>query len=137
MGEHNCTYLLMRSIQGQAGLAEANTQREFLTNEAQLAERARMDREEMTETLADVRKTFERIALAMAARERKQELLEQLYNQTAAVKRQAEMEAENKCRELLASERQAVAMATNKSIDAHAVAAAGAAARVEGEQIAA
>eukprot|EP00959_Pyramimonas_sp_CCMP1952_P434890 9106207-Pyramimonas_sp.AAC.1 len=27
MGEHDCTYLLMQSIQGQAGLAEANTQR--------------------------------------------------------------------------------------------------------------
>eukprot|EP00959_Pyramimonas_sp_CCMP1952_P352784 7391329-Pyramimonas_sp.AAC.1 len=89
--------------------------------------------------MAEVRKTFEaeRIALAMAAREREQELIEQLYNQTAAVKRQAEVEAENKCIELLASERQAVAMATSKSIGANAVAAAVAAARVEGEQIAA
>eukprot|EP00959_Pyramimonas_sp_CCMP1952_P319848 6692810-Pyramimonas_sp.AAC.1 len=67
MGEHNCTYLLMQSIQGQARLAEANTQREFLTNQAQLAERARLDREELTETVIEARKTFEaeRIALAM------------------------------------------------------------------------
>eukprot|EP00959_Pyramimonas_sp_CCMP1952_P059127 1234941-Pyramimonas_sp.AAC.1 len=86
MDEHNCTYLLMQSIQDQARLAEANTQREFLNNEAQLAERARLDREEMTETMDEVRKTFEAepVALAMAAREREQELIEQLYGQTAA-----------------------------------------------------
>eukprot|EP00959_Pyramimonas_sp_CCMP1952_P068539 1430470-Pyramimonas_sp.AAC.1 len=84
MGEHNCTYLLMQSIQDQARLAEANTQREFLTNEAQLAERARLDREELTETVIEARKTFgaERIALAMAAREREQALIEHMYNQT-------------------------------------------------------
>eukprot|EP00959_Pyramimonas_sp_CCMP1952_P016675 353503-Pyramimonas_sp.AAC.1 len=65
--------------------------------------RARLGREELTETIADVRKTFEaeRIALAMAAREREQALIEQLHNQTAAVKRQAEIEAEHKYRELL------------------------------------
>eukprot|EP00959_Pyramimonas_sp_CCMP1952_P328991 6887831-Pyramimonas_sp.AAC.1 len=88
--------------------------------------------------MAEIRKTFEaeRTALAMAAREREQELTEQLHHQTAVVKRQAEMEAESKCMEILASERQAVAMATNQSVDAKAVAAAVAAARVEGEQIA-
>eukprot|EP00959_Pyramimonas_sp_CCMP1952_P156942 3281773-Pyramimonas_sp.AAC.1 len=86
MGEHNCTYLLVQSIQGQARLAEANTQRDVLTNEAQLAERARLGRGKFTDTMAEVRKTFEaeRIALAMAAREREQALIEQLYNQTAA-----------------------------------------------------
>eukprot|EP00959_Pyramimonas_sp_CCMP1952_P302551 6330515-Pyramimonas_sp.AAC.1 len=71
MDEHNCAYLLMQFIQDQARLAEANTQREFRTTEAQLAERARLDREELTETVIEARKTFEaeRIALAMAARE--------------------------------------------------------------------
>eukprot|EP00959_Pyramimonas_sp_CCMP1952_P091882 1923346-Pyramimonas_sp.AAC.1 len=84
--------------------------------------------------MAEVRKTFEaeRIALAMAARGREQELMEQLHHQTAAVKRQAEMEAEKKYIEILASERQAVAMATNQSVDGKTVAAAVAAARVEG-----
>eukprot|EP00959_Pyramimonas_sp_CCMP1952_P376951 7895541-Pyramimonas_sp.AAC.1 len=68
----------MQSIQDQARLAEANAQREFLTNEAQLAERARLDREELTEAVFEARKTFEaeRIALAMAAREREQALIE-------------------------------------------------------------
>eukprot|EP00959_Pyramimonas_sp_CCMP1952_P221995 4641240-Pyramimonas_sp.AAC.1 len=71
MDEHNCTYLLIQPIQDQARLAEANTQREFLSNQAHLAERARLDREELTETVIEARKTFEaeRIALAMAARE--------------------------------------------------------------------
>eukprot|EP00959_Pyramimonas_sp_CCMP1952_P413852 8671226-Pyramimonas_sp.AAC.1 len=100
MDEHNCTYLRMQSIQDQARLAEANTQREFLTNEAQLAERARLDREELIETVIEARKTFEaeRIALAMAAREREQALIERLYNQTEAVKWQVEREAETKYR---------------------------------------
>eukprot|EP00959_Pyramimonas_sp_CCMP1952_P108098 2259863-Pyramimonas_sp.AAC.1 len=97
MDEHDCTYLLMQTVLGQARLAEAKTQREFLTNEAQLAERARLDREEMGATVAEGRKTFEaeRLALAMAARERERELMEQMYHQTAAAKRQAEIEAEN------------------------------------------
>eukprot|EP00959_Pyramimonas_sp_CCMP1952_P130541 2729849-Pyramimonas_sp.AAC.1 len=80
MNEHNCTYLLMQSIQDQARLAGADTQRELLTNEAQLAERARLDREELTEAVVEARKTFEaeRIALAMAAREREQAPIEHL-----------------------------------------------------------
>eukprot|EP00959_Pyramimonas_sp_CCMP1952_P375369 7861956-Pyramimonas_sp.AAC.1 len=138
MDEHNCTYLLMQTIQDQARLAEAKTQREFLTSEAQLAERARLDREEMAATMTEVRKTFdaERLALAMAARVRERELVEQMYHQTAAAKRQAEMEAESRYLEMMASERQAVVAATNQSVDAKTVAAAAAAARVEGEQIA-
>eukprot|EP00959_Pyramimonas_sp_CCMP1952_P089688 1876252-Pyramimonas_sp.AAC.1 len=40
MEEPNCTYLLMQTIQDQARLAEADTQRDFLASEAQLAERA-------------------------------------------------------------------------------------------------
>eukprot|EP00959_Pyramimonas_sp_CCMP1952_P115946 2423892-Pyramimonas_sp.AAC.1 len=39
MDEHNCACLLMQSIQDQARLAETNTQREFGTNEAHLAEK--------------------------------------------------------------------------------------------------
>ncbi len=72
MDEHSCTSLLIQTIQDQARLAEANTPRDFLASEAQLAERARLDREEMTATMAEVRKTLEaeRLALAMAARER-------------------------------------------------------------------
>eukprot|EP00959_Pyramimonas_sp_CCMP1952_P305316 6389448-Pyramimonas_sp.AAC.1 len=77
----------MQSIQDQARLAEANTQRGHLTNEAQLAERARLDREELTETVNEARKTFEaeRIALAMAAKEREQALIEHMCNHTEAV----------------------------------------------------
>eukprot|EP00959_Pyramimonas_sp_CCMP1952_P057336 1196722-Pyramimonas_sp.AAC.1 len=98
MDEHDCTYLLMQYMQD------------------------RTDGEELTETMAEVRRTFEaeRIALAMAAREREQALIDHLHNQTAVVKRQAEKEAKHKYRELLVSERQAVAMATNESIDANA-----------------
>eukprot|EP00959_Pyramimonas_sp_CCMP1952_P387818 8127485-Pyramimonas_sp.AAC.1 len=116
----------MQSIQDQARLAEANTQRELLTNEAHLAERARCDREELAETVIEARKTFEaeRIALAMAARERDQTLIEHLHNQTEAVKWQVEREAENTYREVLTSERRAVMMANEESDDAHAVAAA-------------
>eukprot|EP00959_Pyramimonas_sp_CCMP1952_P150230 3143853-Pyramimonas_sp.AAC.1 len=55
MGEHNCTYLLMQSTQDQARLAEANIQRELLTSEAKLAERARLDKEELTETVVEAR----------------------------------------------------------------------------------
>eukprot|EP00959_Pyramimonas_sp_CCMP1952_P003976 83581-Pyramimonas_sp.AAC.1 len=86
MGEHNCTYLFLQSIQDQARLAEANTQREFLTTEANLAGRARTDREELIESVIEARKTFEaeRVALAMASREREQALIEHLYNQTEA-----------------------------------------------------
>eukprot|EP00959_Pyramimonas_sp_CCMP1952_P065367 1364402-Pyramimonas_sp.AAC.1 len=78
MNEYDCARLLMQSIQDQARLAEANTQGEFLTNVAQLAERAGLDREELTETVIEARKTFEaeRVALAMAAREREQALIE-------------------------------------------------------------
>eukprot|EP00959_Pyramimonas_sp_CCMP1952_P270949 5664452-Pyramimonas_sp.AAC.1 len=44
-----------KCIQDEARLAGANTQREFLTNEAQLAERARLDREELIETVVEAR----------------------------------------------------------------------------------
>eukprot|EP00959_Pyramimonas_sp_CCMP1952_P118273 2472843-Pyramimonas_sp.AAC.1 len=47
MDEHNCAHLLMQNIHDQARLAEVKTQQEFLASEAQLAERARLDREEM------------------------------------------------------------------------------------------
>eukprot|EP00959_Pyramimonas_sp_CCMP1952_P457833 9475581-Pyramimonas_sp.AAC.1 len=79
MNEHNCTSPLIQTIQYQARLAEAKTPREFLASEAQLAERARLNREEMIATMAEVRKTFEaeRLALARASREREQELAEQ------------------------------------------------------------
>eukprot|EP00959_Pyramimonas_sp_CCMP1952_P076314 1594681-Pyramimonas_sp.AAC.1 len=56
MGEHNCTYLFLQSVQDQARQAEANSQREFLTNEAHLAEGARLDREELVETVIEARK---------------------------------------------------------------------------------
>eukprot|EP00959_Pyramimonas_sp_CCMP1952_P357649 7488404-Pyramimonas_sp.AAC.2 len=59
-----------------------------------------------------------------------------MYDQTAAAKRQAEMEAENRYLGMLVSERQAVVAATTQSVDAKAATAAAAAARVEGEQIA-
>eukprot|EP00959_Pyramimonas_sp_CCMP1952_P033378 700603-Pyramimonas_sp.AAC.1 len=138
MNEHNCTDLLMQTIQDQAKLAEVKTQQEFLASEAQLAEKARLDREEMIATMAEVRKTLEaeRLALASAARERERELVEQVHHQTAAAKRQAEREADNRYVEMLASERQAVAAATNQSVDAKTVTSAVAVARVEGEQIA-
>eukprot|EP00959_Pyramimonas_sp_CCMP1952_P077110 1611750-Pyramimonas_sp.AAC.1 len=63
----------------------------------------------MTATIEDVRKTFEaeRFAPAKAAREREQELVEQVRHQTAVVKRQAEEEAKNRYAVMLASERQA------------------------------
>ncbi len=62
--------------------------------------------------------------------------MEQMYHQTAAAKRQAEIEAESRYLEMMASERQAVVAATNQSVDAETVTAAVAMARVEGEQIA-
>eukprot|EP00959_Pyramimonas_sp_CCMP1952_P473168 9501268-Pyramimonas_sp.AAC.1 len=92
----------------------------------------------MAATMAEVRKAFEaeRLALAMAARERERELAGQMYHQTAAAKRQAELGAESRYLEMMASERQAVVAATDQSVDAKTVAAAVAVARVEGEQIA-
>eukprot|EP00959_Pyramimonas_sp_CCMP1952_P396299 8303240-Pyramimonas_sp.AAC.1 len=72
----------------------------------------------------------------MAARERERELTEQMYRQTAAAKRQAEIEAGRRYLEMLASERQAVAAVTNQSVNAETVTAAVAVARVEGEHIA-
>eukprot|EP00959_Pyramimonas_sp_CCMP1952_P190576 3985799-Pyramimonas_sp.AAC.1 len=59
MNEHNCAYLLIQAIQDQARLVEVKTQQEFLASEAQLAERARLDREEMIATMEGVRKTLE------------------------------------------------------------------------------
>eukprot|EP00959_Pyramimonas_sp_CCMP1952_P372841 7807539-Pyramimonas_sp.AAC.1 len=55
--EGACRHPVCKSCsEDQARLAEAKTQREFLTGEAQLAERARLDREEMAATMAEVRK---------------------------------------------------------------------------------
>eukprot|EP00959_Pyramimonas_sp_CCMP1952_P083902 1754733-Pyramimonas_sp.AAC.1 len=68
----------------------------------------------------------------MAARERERELMRQMHHQTAAAKRQAEIEAENRYHEMLASERQAVAAATAHSVNVETVTAAVAVARVEG-----
>eukprot|EP00959_Pyramimonas_sp_CCMP1952_P022145 465628-Pyramimonas_sp.AAC.1 len=64
----------------------------------------------MNAVVEDFRKTFEveRLAMAQAAREREQELVEQMSHQTAAAKRRAEEEAENIYAEMMASERQAV-----------------------------
>eukprot|EP00959_Pyramimonas_sp_CCMP1952_P293882 6146387-Pyramimonas_sp.AAC.1 len=85
-----------------------------------------MDREELIESVIEARKAFEaeRIALAMAAREREQARIYHMCNQTEAVKWQVEREAEYKYRELLTTERRTVMMATEESADAHAVAAA-------------
>eukprot|EP00959_Pyramimonas_sp_CCMP1952_P177879 3717699-Pyramimonas_sp.AAC.1 len=131
MSEHSCTYLFIQALQDQARFVEAKTQQEFLTREAQRAEKARLDRQEMTATIEDVRKTFEaeRLALAKAAREREQELVEQVCRRTAVAKRQAEEEAENRYAEMLASERQAVATAISQAVDAKTVSAAVAVAR--------
>eukprot|EP00959_Pyramimonas_sp_CCMP1952_P123475 2581406-Pyramimonas_sp.AAC.1 len=52
-----------------------------------------------------------------------------VHDRTAAAKRQAEREAENRDIEMLASERQAIVAATNPSVDAKTVTAAVAAAR--------
>eukprot|EP00959_Pyramimonas_sp_CCMP1952_P290561 6077559-Pyramimonas_sp.AAC.1 len=51
--------------------------------------------------MEEVRKTFEaeRLALAKAAREREQELVEKVHHQTAAAKRQAERDREQIFRE--------------------------------------
>eukprot|EP00959_Pyramimonas_sp_CCMP1952_P474651 9503786-Pyramimonas_sp.AAC.1 len=121
-----------------ARLAEVKTPQEFLASEAQLAGRARLDREEMIATMAEVRMTFEaeKLALARVARERERELMGQVHHQTAAAKRHAEIEAESRYVEMLASERQPVVAATNQSVHAKTVIAAVAAARVEGKQIA-
>eukprot|EP00959_Pyramimonas_sp_CCMP1952_P243768 5095690-Pyramimonas_sp.AAC.1 len=85
MSEHNCAFPRVRAMQDQARFVEAKTQQEFLQREAQRAEKARLEREEMTATVEYVRKTFEaeRLALASAAREREQELVEQVRHQTA------------------------------------------------------
>eukprot|EP00959_Pyramimonas_sp_CCMP1952_P259870 5433218-Pyramimonas_sp.AAC.1 len=81
----------------------------------------------MSAVIEGVRKTFEaeELSLAQAARDREQEL-------TAAAKQRAEEEAENRCAEMIASERQAVATVTSQSVDAKIASAAVAAARVEG-----
>eukprot|EP00959_Pyramimonas_sp_CCMP1952_P241991 5058486-Pyramimonas_sp.AAC.1 len=64
----------------------------------------------MNTVIEDVRKTFEaeRLAMAQAVRDREQELVEQTPHQTAAAKQRAEEEVENRCAEMIASERQAV-----------------------------
>eukprot|EP00959_Pyramimonas_sp_CCMP1952_P438884 9188520-Pyramimonas_sp.AAC.1 len=116
----------MQAMQDQARFVEAKTQQEFMTRESQRAENALLDREEMTATIEDVRKTFEaeRLALAKAAREREQELAEQVRHQTAVAKRRAEEEAEKRDAEMMASERQAIVTAISQYVDAKTVAAA-------------
>eukprot|EP00959_Pyramimonas_sp_CCMP1952_P256034 5347728-Pyramimonas_sp.AAC.1 len=58
-------------------------------------------------------------------------------HQTAAAKQRAEEEADDRYAEMIASERQAVVMATNQSVDAKIASAAVAVARIEGERVAA
>eukprot|EP00959_Pyramimonas_sp_CCMP1952_P141057 2952431-Pyramimonas_sp.AAC.1 len=84
-----------------------------------MAEKARLEREEMNAVVEDVRKTFEaeRLAMAQAVRERGQELVEHMSHQTAAAKRRAEEEADDVYAEMMASERQAVMTANNQSVD--------------------
>eukprot|EP00959_Pyramimonas_sp_CCMP1952_P374012 7832978-Pyramimonas_sp.AAC.1 len=91
----------------------------------------------MNAVIEGVRKTSEaeRLAMAQAARGWEQELVEQMPHQTAAAKRRAEEEAENRYAEI-ASERQAVVTATSQSVDAETASAAVAAARIEGERAA-
>eukprot|EP00959_Pyramimonas_sp_CCMP1952_P392828 8231249-Pyramimonas_sp.AAC.2 len=92
----------------------------------------------MNAVVEDFRKTFEagRLAMAQAVREREQELVEQMPHQTAAAKRRAEEEAENRYAQMMASERQAVMAANKQSVDVNASSAAVAVARIEGERIA-
>eukprot|EP00959_Pyramimonas_sp_CCMP1952_P317180 6638414-Pyramimonas_sp.AAC.1 len=80
----------------------------------------------MSAVIEDVRKTFEaeRLAMAQAAREREKELVEHVPHQTAAVKQRAEVEAENRYVEMIASARQAVVVATSQSVDAKTASAA-------------
>eukprot|EP00959_Pyramimonas_sp_CCMP1952_P365586 7656740-Pyramimonas_sp.AAC.1 len=139
MGEHSCTYLQLQAMQDQAVYVEAKTQQEFLARAAQRAEKARLDREGMQAVVEDFRKTFEaeRLAMAQAVREREQELLGQISCQTTAAKRIVEEEeADNRFADMIASERQAVISAGSRSVDASAVSAAAAVARIEGERIA-
>eukprot|EP00959_Pyramimonas_sp_CCMP1952_P425761 8917905-Pyramimonas_sp.AAC.1 len=76
MDEHHCSCLLIQAAQDQVRLVEAKAQQEVLAREAQRAERARLDREEMNAVIEDVRKTFEaeKLDMAQAARQREQEL---------------------------------------------------------------
>eukprot|EP00959_Pyramimonas_sp_CCMP1952_P114067 2385377-Pyramimonas_sp.AAC.1 len=135
MEEHNCSCLLIQAMQNQARFVEAQTQQEFLAREAQGAEKARLDREEMNAVVEDARKTFgaERLAMALAVREREQQLVGQMPHETAAAKQRAEAEAENRNVEMIASERQAPMTANSQSVDAKTASAAVAAARIEGE----
>eukprot|EP00959_Pyramimonas_sp_CCMP1952_P345169 7228625-Pyramimonas_sp.AAC.1 len=61
-------------MQDQARFVEAKGQQETVILEAQRAEQARPDREEMNAVIADVRKRFEadRVAMAQAASRREQ-----------------------------------------------------------------
>eukprot|EP00959_Pyramimonas_sp_CCMP1952_P202140 4226674-Pyramimonas_sp.AAC.1 len=74
MAEHHCSYLLLQAMQNQARYVEAKTQQEFLARDAQRAEKAQVEREEMNAVVEDVRKTFEaeRLAMAQVVREREQ-----------------------------------------------------------------
>eukprot|EP00959_Pyramimonas_sp_CCMP1952_P443048 9275172-Pyramimonas_sp.AAC.1 len=97
MEEHNCQCFFIQAMQGQDRITEAKRQQETVVLEAQRAEQARLDREEMNAVIADVQNRFEadRVALAQAASRRGQELTGQMSFQTAAAQQRAE-EAENR-----------------------------------------
>eukprot|EP00959_Pyramimonas_sp_CCMP1952_P240536 5026901-Pyramimonas_sp.AAC.1 len=121
-------------MQDQARFVEAKTQQEIVVLEAQRAEQARMDREEMNAVIEDVRKKFEaeRVPLAQAASRREQELMGQMSYQTTAAQRRAEEEIEDRIVETISSDRQAAVAANSQSVDAKTACAAVAAARIEG-----
>eukprot|EP00959_Pyramimonas_sp_CCMP1952_P200483 4193314-Pyramimonas_sp.AAC.1 len=73
MEEHNCTFLQLQAMQDQARYVEAKTQQEFLARDAQRAEKARLDREEMHAVGEDFRKTLEAERPAMAQTVEKRE----------------------------------------------------------------
>eukprot|EP00959_Pyramimonas_sp_CCMP1952_P196338 4104932-Pyramimonas_sp.AAC.1 len=79
MEEHYCQCLLIQATQDQAAIIEAQRQQETMALEAQRAEQARLDREEMNAIIADAQKKFEadRLAMAQAASRREQEWIAQ------------------------------------------------------------
>eukprot|EP00959_Pyramimonas_sp_CCMP1952_P143438 3002874-Pyramimonas_sp.AAC.1 len=126
MEEHNCQCLLIQAMQDQARFAEAKTQQEIVALEAQRAEQARLDREEMKTQLLKMFGGSSRLieSLAQAASGRAQELMEQMSHQTAAAQRRAEEEAENRIVEAISSERQAAMAGNSQSVDATTACAA-------------
>eukprot|EP00959_Pyramimonas_sp_CCMP1952_P381983 8004658-Pyramimonas_sp.AAC.1 len=97
MEEHNCQYLLIQAMQGEARALGAQRQHDTMALESQRADQARLDREKMNAVIADVQKKFEadRLAMAQAAGRRERELIAHMSSQTAAAQQRAE-EAENK-----------------------------------------